>query len=164
MKNQTASGPEALKYEDFIVGERVLLEGAYDLTAKEIVAFAEEFDPHPFHLDEEAAEASMLGTFAASGWHACAIVMRLMYDGYLNRADGHGSPGLKEVRWLKPVRPGQRLRLARTCLNARPLASRPHLGICHFKWELIGEDGEVLLMMDGHQIFGRRDARPAAEA
>ena len=91
-------------WEDFTVGETVAF-GHKQVTREEIIAFASEFDPQPFHLDEAAARETLLGGLAASGWHSCAMLMRLICDDYLSEAAGMGGPGVEDVRWLKPVRP-----------------------------------------------------------
>lgn len=152
-----------LHFEDFPVGETVLLDPVHEVTRDDIVTFASQFDPQDFHLDDEAAKDTLLGGLAASGWHSCAIVMRLMSDGYISRSAGLGSPGLDEVRWLKPVRPGDRLRLRRTCLAARRSASRPDMGICTFLWELLNAADAVVLDMRGQQMFKIRAPLAAGE-
>jgi acyl dehydratase len=93
-----------LFFEDFPQGARLEF-GHYPVTKEEVISFARAYDPQPFHLDEDAAARSMLGGLAASGWHTCAIAMRLVCDGFLNITDGRGAPGIDEVKWLKPVRP-----------------------------------------------------------
>ena len=93
---------DLLHYEDFPAGE-VIVYGAYEVTADEIKAFAGEFDPQPFHLDEEAGRASILGGLCASGWHVCAMLNRMNVDAYLVRSAAMGSFGLEEVKWLRPV-------------------------------------------------------------
>src|ERR1700682_125628 len=92
-------------FEDIVPGS-VITFGPRTITREEIIAFAAEFDPQPMHLDEEAAKKTMLGGLSASGWHSCAIMMRLIYDGFLVNAASMGAPGIDEVKWLKPVRPG----------------------------------------------------------
>ena len=92
-------------FDDFAVGDHFFL-GSYVLSKEEIIAYAREFDPQPFHLDEEAARASMLGGLCASGWHGCAILMRLFYEGLLKSSASMGSGGVDEVRWVKPIFPG----------------------------------------------------------
>ncbi|OYY59483.1 MAG: dehydratase, partial [Rhizobiales bacterium 35-66-30] len=91
-------------WEDFVEGE-VKTFGSYEVTEDEIIAFASEFDAQPMHLDAAAGKASMLGGLAASGWHTCAIMMRLMCDGFLLRAAGQGSPGVTETKWREPIFP-----------------------------------------------------------
>jgi acyl dehydratase len=144
-----------LFWEDFIVGS-VAEFGPRLVTREEIIAFAAEFDPQPMHMDEEFARATMLGGLAASGWHTCAIGMRLMADGFMNDAASMGSPGVDEVRWHKPVRPGDSLTLRRTVLEARPLKSRPEWGLVKFRFELVDQTGEVAMTQESVNMFGRR--------
>ena len=105
-------------WEDFVAGS-VAEYGPRLVTREEIIAFAAEFDPQPMHLDEEAARASMLGELAASGWHLCALTMRLIADGMANRSSSMGAPGIEEVRWLKLVRPGDRIKVHATTRKPR---------------------------------------------
>ncbi|NJO54593.1 MAG: enoyl-CoA hydratase, partial [Bacteroidales bacterium] len=97
-----------LYFEDFAPGWTIS-HGPRRVGRDEIVAFAAEFDPQPFHLDEAAGQASLLGGLAASGWHMCAILMRMMCDAFLNDTASHGAPGIEEVVWLKPLRPGTQI-------------------------------------------------------
>jgi acyl dehydratase len=108
---------ELLHYEDFPAGE-IVTYGAYEVTAEEITAFAAEYDPQPFHLDEEAGRASVLGGLCASGWHVCAMMNRMNVDAYLVRAAGMGSFGLEEVKWLRPVFVGDTLSIRRSTWSA----------------------------------------------
>ena len=130
-------------FEDFAVGT-VLPLGAYAVTLDEVRAFAAEFDPQPFHLDETAAAASMLGGIAASGWHTCAMMMRLMFDAYIGDSSSQGSPGVDFVRWLAPVRPGDVLTGHSTVLSARRSASRPTLGIAKLSTVLANGQGATV--------------------
>ena len=95
---------DLIHFEDVPEGWSKLLDSSYLVTREEIINFARQFDPQPMHLDDEAAARSVLGGLAASGWHTCAIGMRLMSDGYISKAAGMGSPGVEETRWLKPGR------------------------------------------------------------
>ncbi|MFT3987410.1 MaoC family dehydratase [Aestuariivirga sp.] len=131
-----------LHFEDFPVG-RIFELGPYPVTREEVIAFAREFDPQPFHLDEDAANSSVLGGLSASGWHNCAMLMRMMCDGFLNRSAGMGSNGLSEVKWLKPVYVGETLRGAMTVLGARISSKRPEMGILECRWDLRNEAGEL---------------------
>lgn len=152
---------ETLYFEDFPPGETVRFPETYTMSAEEIVAFASEFDPQPMHLSEEGGRASILGGMAASGWHTCAVAMRLISDGYISRSAGAGAPGIKEGKWLKPVRPGDTLRLSRECLSARESASRPGIGLCTFRWVVWNQKSEPVLELVGTQMFvtrGRADA------
>jgi acyl dehydratase len=146
-----------LYWEDFIVGS-VAEFGSRLVTREEIIAFAAEFDPQPMHMDEEFARSTMLGGLAASGWHTCAIEMRMIVDGFMGDSDSMGSPGIDEVRWIKPVRPGDRLTLRRAILEARPLRSRPEWGLVRFRFELINQAGETVMRQENINMFGRRQA------
>jgi acyl dehydratase len=103
--------------------------------AEEIIDFATKFDPQPFHLSEEAGKASLFGGLCASGWHTCAITMRMMCDEFLLETASLGSPGLENIRWIKPVRPGDTLHVRSVVLEARPMESKPHIGLVLVRWE-----------------------------
>jgi acyl dehydratase len=132
---------ELLHFEDFAVGQVIDL-GSYVVTAAEIREFANEFDPQRFHLDEEAGEASLLGGLAASGWHVCAMFMRLLAEGWLNKTASMGSNGVPEVKWLKPVYAGETLSGSVTILTKRVSAKRLEMGIFQCLFELFSESGE----------------------
>jgi acyl dehydratase len=146
----------AIKYywEDLVPGEAVGI-GSYTVGADEIITFAKQFDPQPFHVDPEAAKGSIFGGLIASGWHTCGIAMRLMCDAYLNETASLGSPGLEEIRWLKPVRPGDTLRGTRTIEESRP-TSKPDRGLVLTRWDMYNQKDEHVLMMRGYGLFGRR--------
>ena len=146
-------------WEDMQVGHVQQL-GTLSPTREEIIAFATQFDPQPFHLDEEAAKASVFGGLCASGWHTCAMAMRLMVTNFLQASSSLGSPGLENIQWPKPVFPGDVLRLQSTVLQTRPMNSRPHVGLVRNHWEMFNQDGDKVLNMDGRGMFGRR--HPAA--
>jgi acyl dehydratase len=149
-----------LYWEDFLAGS-VREFGAYAVTRDATVAFASQFDPQPFHLDEEAARASLFGSLTASGWHTCAMAMRMMCDDYLLEASSLGSPGIDELRWVKPVFPGDTLSVRLTVLETRPMASRAHVGLVRSQWEVLNQRREVVMTMKGWGMFGRREpARP----
>lgn len=150
-----------LYWEDIQIG-RVVPLGERTVTREEIIAFAAEFDPQPFHLDEMAAKDSLLQGLAASGWHTCALLMRMICDGYLSTAASHGSPGLDEVKWLKPVRPGDTLRAQFTCTRSRLSKSRPGVGICHIHYELFNQHGDKVMTWDCNQFFGLKSAGSAS--
>jgi len=139
---------ELLHYDDFSEGQEIVL-GPYAVTAEEIVAYARDFDPQPFHLDATAAKASILGGLAASGWHSCAMLMRMMVDAYLGRTAGLGSSGLDEVKWLKPVYAGETLTGKMTVLAKRVSARRPERGVLKCRWELFNERAEKKLEQTG---------------
>lgn len=148
---------KSIKYywEDMPVGSTRDL-GTITPTAEEIVAFATQFDPQPFHLDEEAAKQSVFGGLCASGWHTCALAMRMMCDAYLLESASLGSPGIDQLRWLKPVFPGDVLSLRMEVLEARPMASKPHVGLVKSRWEMRNQHGEPVLTMEGWGMFRRR--------
>src|SRR5690242_19458927 len=121
-----------LTFEDFPVG-RLDTYGPRHVTREEILAFAAEFDPQPMHLDEEAARHTMLRGLSGSGWHLCSLMMRMMFDGFIGRTASLGSPGVNELRWLAPLRPGDDLTLDVEIEEARVSRSRPETGIVTFK-------------------------------
>ena len=132
-------------FENLPVGEIIEL-GSRRVTREEIIEFATAFDPQPHHLEEEAANASILKGLSASGWHTCAIMMRMLCDGLVHRAASMGSPGIDEVRWMKPVRPGDLLTMRGEVKSARVSKSRPEMGIVDIEWSLFNEREQVALM------------------
>ena len=137
-------------------GGRVRAGGGLPAEREGVRAFARQYDPQPFHLDDEAAARSMFGRLSASGWHTCAMAMGLMVRGFLHESSSLGSPGLEKIQWLRPVYPGDTLTLRQTITEARPMASRPEVGLIRSLWEMFNQDGEQVLRMDGWGMFGRR--------
>jgi len=151
-------------WEDFPVGQ-VRDFGAMPVSREAVIAFARQFDPQPFHVDDEAAAASLFGGLCASGWHTCAMAMRMMCDDYLLDSASLGSPGIDSLRWLKPVFPGDTLSVRLEVLDARPMASKPHVGLMRSRWEVRNQHGEPVMTMEGWGMFGRRDVpAPAPSA
>ena len=149
------SSVSKLFWEDFVEGS--LAEyGPRVVTREEIVAFAAEFDPQPMHLDEDAARASMLGGLAASGWHTCVLVNRLLADGLMNQAHAMGAPGVDEVKWLKPVRPGDRLTIHAKVLEKRASRSRPEMGFVNFHFEVRTQAAETVMTLSCPLMVARR--------
>lgn len=148
-------------WEDFEVGS-VRELGTATLTAEEIKEFAGKYDPQPFHLDEEAGRRSLFGGLCASGWHTCALLMRLTFDNLLRDSSSLGSPGMENLKWLKPVYPGDVLSLRVTILESRPMRSRPDVGLVRLRWEMFNQDGAKVLEVEGYGMYGRR--HPAAPA
>ena len=148
---------ELLHYEDYALGQ-VGEHGPYRVTVEEIKDFARRWDPQPFHLDEEAGRQSLMGGLCASGWHVCAMMNRLMVDGYVNRSASMGSFGLSELRWAKPVFPGDELMLRYTVTDKRVSTRRPEMGIITMHFELSDQNGELKLMADGVNLFRVRGA------
>ena len=143
-------------WEDFKTGERKSI-GSVVVDKDEVIEFASRYDPQPFHVDEKAARQSIYGGLIASGWHTCSMVMRLMCDSYLLESASLGSPGIENVRWLRPVRPGDTLTAYRTIEETRVSASRPDRGIVKSLWEVDNQKGELVLTMSGIQFFLRRN-------
>ena len=129
---------------------------ARSLSAEDIVRFAREYDPQVYHTDAEAAKATPFGGLIASGWQTCGVMMRLMCDGYLLESACVGSPGLEEVRWLKPVRPGDALRLRSTVLEQTPSQKDAGRGTVKFRWDVLNQKDEVVCRMVGRQHYRRR--------
>jgi acyl dehydratase len=143
-------------FEDFPAGSSRSF-GDMPVTREAVIAFASQFDPQPFHLDDEAAAATLFGRLSASGWHTCAMAMRMMCDGYLLDSASLGSPGIDHLRWLAPVFPGDTLHARMDVLEARPMKSRPHVGLVRSRWTLTNQDGTVVMTMEGWGMFRRRD-------
>lgn len=155
--------PPKYYWEDFPVGETVEF-GEKHVTKEEILEFASEFDPQPFHLDEEAAKQSILGGLCASGWHSCAMMMRMMCDGYILESASMGAPGVDEVRWKKPVYVDDVLRIRRTCVKSCASKSRPDMGLAKFRIEMLNRKDEVVMTSLGWAMYGRRHpGAPAGE-
>jgi acyl dehydratase len=150
-------------WEDFAVGQ-VREFGAMPVSREAVLEFARQFDPQPFHLDDAAAEASLFGRLSASGWHSCAMAMRMMCDEYLLDAASLGSPGIEQLKWLKPVYPGDTLRMRMTVLESRPMRSRPGVGLVRTRWELLNQQRDLVLSMEGWNMLRTRpaDGGPAA--
>ena len=148
-------------WEDFKAGD-VAVYGPRLVTREEIVAFAAEFDPQPAHLDEAAAAATLHGGLAGSGWHSCALMMRMMADGFLLESSSMGAPGVEEVNWLTPLRPGSHVRLRVTTLESRSSKSRPEMGLTRIRYDLIDAADTVITTMTSTMMLGRRTPGGAA--
>lgn len=139
-------------YEDFPEG-RVIGFGTYHLSREEVLAYAREWDPQPFHIDEQAAEHSVLGGLAASGWQTSAILIRLAVEAYANSSAAMASNSMEEVKWLKPVFAGETLTGRATVLSRRVSAKRPEMGILRMKFELLNAAGELKTEITGVQFM-----------
>jgi len=144
-------------FEDFKPGDVIEL-GSRTISKERILAFAREFDPQPFHTDEEAAKRSIYGGLLASGWHTGSLLMRILYDGLLKDTASLGSPGIDELRWLKPVRPGDTLAARMTILESIPSRTKPDRGLIRSLMEMRNQHGEVVLTIRGLSLLGRRPA------
>lgn len=145
-----------IAFEDLMPGT-VMTFGGTSVSADAIVAFARAYDPQPFHLDEDLAQDTFVGRLIASGWHTAAIQMRLLADGWLVGSTAMGSPGIEELRWLKPVLPGDMLSVRQTVLGRRASQSRPEMGIVRVQLETLNEAGEVVMLQTNPLLMGRRD-------
>jgi acyl dehydratase len=150
-----------LTFEDFPPGPFGSF-GPRHVTRDEIVTFAAEYDPQPMHLDEEAASKTMLQGLSGSGWHLASVMMRMMVDGFIGRAASLGSPGVNELRWLAPLRPGDDLTLDVEVIEARVSRTRPETGIVTFKVIARNAAGQALCEMVSPIIIGRRAGAGAA--
>lgn len=145
-----------LYFEDFQPGS-IREYGPRLVSREEIIAFAAEFDPQPMHLDEEAARATMLGGLAASGWHTCCMMMRMVADGFILNSSSMGAPGIDEVRWLAPLRPGRQIRVRTTVLDTRISSSRPNMGFVKMLFEVIDDTGVIVMTLNNSLMMGRRE-------
>lgn len=145
----------AIYFEDFTPG-RVFELGAVEVSEDEIIEFATRFDPQPFHIDPVAAADTMFGGIIASGWHTCSMCMRLLVDGLLSGSTSLGSPGMEQIRWLAPVRPGDRLTARSTVEAARPSSSKPDRGTVTLLTEMRNQDDVVVMTMRGMGMYARR--------
>lgn len=152
-----------LHWEDFRPGQ-VTDCGSRLITREEIVAFAAEYDPQPMHLDEQAARDTLLGGLVASGWHGCCILMRMLTDNFLVDANFMGAPGVEEVKWLAPLRPGEQVKARATVLETRASRSRSDMGFVKFRFELVDASDKPVMTLIVSPMFGRRSATvtPAA--
>jgi acyl dehydratase len=142
-------------WEDFYPGQ-VREIGGYSLSEEEIIEFGKKYDPQPFHTDREKAKHTAFGGLIASGWQTTSMAMRMLCDLYILEAASLGSPGVDEVRWVKPVRPGDTLRLKTTVLETRASASRPDMGTVRSRSEVYNQHGELEMHMSGVGMFRRR--------
>jgi acyl dehydratase len=150
-----------LHWEDFQEGA-VAIYGPRLVTREEIVAFAAEFDPQPMHLDEMAASNTLLGGLGASGWHTCCLMMRIIADGFLLDSTSMGAPGIEDMRWLSPLRPGTNIRVRSTVLETRTSKSRPEMGLAKMTFEVLDEADAVVMILTTTFMLGRR--QPGAPA
>ncbi len=150
-----------LYFDDMQVGDRRVVDAGYTFTREEIIEFGRRFDPQPFHIDEEAAKRSPYGGLIASGWHTVSACMRRVVTSLLGEESGSlGSPGADEIRWLKPVRPGDSLSVLTEVIEKRPSRSKPDRGLVKLRWTARNQHGEDVMTMIGLGIFRQR---PGAE-
>lgn len=144
--------------EDFGVGD-IFEFGGKEVTREEVIEFASEYDPQPFHLDDEAAEKSLFQGLSSSGWHNCAMLMGMICDSYLNETASHGFVGFDEVRWMKPVRPGYVLQVKRTCLNVSKPDAEGGVGTVRFQFDMFNQDAlQVMKAVAEQRVLSRNAA------
>ena len=151
--------PHARYFEDYVPGS-VHEFGNVGVDEHEVIAFATKYDPQPMHTDPDAARESVYGGLIASGWHTAAGYMRLLVDSMIGHSDSLGSPGIDNLRWLKPVRPGDTLHGRFTVLEAKLSRSRPDRGIVRSRGEMLNQDNEVVMHIEAVNFFGRRPGSP----
>jgi len=144
-------------FEDIVVGAS-RDTGSHTFTEADIVKFASQFDPQPFHIDAAAAGSSIFGGLIASGWHTASVVMRLIVDAAIDVEASLGSPGFDDLTWKKPVRPGDTICARTTCIEKTPSRSRPGVGSARFHTEVFNQNGELIMTMTS---IGMMRMRPA---
>ena len=149
-----ARDPRFNYFDDFTVGASIE-SGTYEVTEEEIVEFAGKYDPQFFHLDAEEAKKTHFGGLIASGWHTCAIVMRLLVTDISDGKSGIGSPGIDQIRWLRPVRPGDQIRVNVTVTDLHASRSRPERGTVHFDYQVFNQEDKLVMTMKGMAMFPR---------
>ena len=143
-------------FEDLDVGTRQRF-GSYAVTREEVMEFAAKYDPQPFHLSDEAAAQTHFGRLSASGWHTCAMTMAMLVENLKdNRQAGLGSPGIDELRWLKPVYPGDTLRCESELIEKRRSASRPEMGIFKSRLTVFNQDDVAVMSMVSNGLIATR--------
>lgn len=150
-------------YEDIVVGSTQAF-GRYEVTREEVVEFASRYDPQPFHLDDDAAAATHFGRLSASGWHSCAMTMRMLVDNMSTMEQaGLGSPGLDSLRWIKPVYPGDVLRCETEVIEKRRSQSRPEMGLFKSRCRTFNQADEVVVEMVSNGLIRVRDPGVAGD-
>ena len=156
--------PHMIYFEDLIVGAETEF-GTYDVTREEVLEFARKYDPQPFHLSDEAAAKTHFGRLAASGWHTAAMTMAVIARRVIDQQQaGLGSPGIDELRWKKPVYPGDTLHVFGKILEATPSRSRPDIGSFRAQNTVKNQDGDVVMTFISIVLIRRRPAKPEASA
>jgi acyl dehydratase len=150
-----------LAFEDFVVGTTIQF-GSHTFTEAEILEFAHRFDPQSFHIDAAAAAKSPYGGLIASGWHTCSVIMGELVRNALGNSTSLGSPGVDEIRWLKPVRPGDTLTMYLSVTATKPSESKPDRGVVWTEWTADNQHGEQVIVVHSRGLFGRRAAQERA--
>ena len=150
-------------FEDLEVGTKASF-GHYEVTREEVIAFASSYDPQPFHLDDEAAAQTYFGRLSASGWHTCSMTMRMMVEHFSSEETASlGSPGIDELRWIKPVYPGDTLRVESELIEKRQSKSKPHMGFTKTRQTTFNQHDEPVMSMIGNGIIRVRNPEAASD-
>ena len=152
---------DLMHLEDFQPGQTFDL-GSIEVTHDQVVDFAKQFDPQPFHIDIDAGGQSIFGGLIASGWHTCSLMMRLVVDNLFSRTATLGSPGVNQIRWILPVRPGDTLTASTRVLAVTSSVSKPDRGTVEFHYEVRNQSDQQVLAMQGISMFRRREGQAAA--
>ncbi|HPE49849.1 MAG TPA: MaoC family dehydratase [Hyphomonas sp.] len=146
-------------YEDLVIGTVTKSDRTYDVTREEVIEFAGKYDPQPFHLDDEAAAKTHFGRLSASGWHTAAMTMRMMVEGWRTQEPSAslGSPGVDELRWRKPVYPGDTLRAESKLISKRRMNSRREMGLMKTETTVYNQNDEIVLTMVSNGLIAVRD-------
>ena len=146
-------------FEDLEIGTITRSPRSYEVTREEVIEFAGKYDPQPFHLDDEAAKQTFFGRLSASGWHTAAMMMRLMVETFQagEPQAGLGSPGIDELKWIKPVYPGDTLRTESELISKRRMKSRPDMGLTKSETRVFNQDDELVMSMIGNGLIRVRD-------
>ncbi|MBT3939739.1 MAG: MaoC family dehydratase [Pelagibacterales bacterium] len=143
-------------FEDLNIGKKILI-GPISVSEKEIIEFAKKFDPQPFHVDIEKAKDSLFGNLCASGWHTCSLYMRMLYDGLLINLASLGSPGMNEIRWIKPLFPDETINGELTIISKTPSKSKPSIGSMVIDSKVFNSKKELIMTMQSISIVKKRN-------
>ena len=145
-------------FEDLNIGKKILI-GPISVSEKEIIEFAKKFDPQPFHIDVEKAKESLFGNLCASGWHTCSLYMRMLYDGLLINLASLGSPGMNEIRWIKPLFPNETINGVLTIISKTPSKSKPSIGSMVIDSKVFNSKKELIMTMQSISIVKKRNTK-----
>jgi acyl dehydratase len=145
-------------FEDLNIGKKILI-GPISVSEKEIIEFAKKFDPQPFHVDIEKAKDSLFGNLCASGWHTCSLYMRMLYDGLLINLASLGSPGMNEIRWIKPLFPNETINGELTIISKTPSKSKPSIGSMVIDSKVFNSKKELIMTMQSISIVKKRNTK-----
>lgn len=142
-------------FEDLSIGQKIEI-GPISISEQEIIEFAKKFDPQPFHIDVEKAKDSLFGGLCASGWHTCSLYMRMLYDGLLINLASLGSPGMNQIRWIKPLFPNETIKGELEILSKTPSRSKPNIGSMIINSRVFNSNNELIMTLESISIVKRR--------